>query len=163
MHFTSLLQSFHMFLDHIIFPSLNSSKIFHSTLCSSTLLKPKQKCVHMLTHTCACTRAHTHLQESKQKPMSPFYVSQLLLRFRLALECGWYTHITHTEEKWFPHSYQVPVTNSFLLRDGNLCWASVWFEFVHVFSILSEPPWVHTCSSNVKSGNCCCLGVFYPF
>lgn len=120
-------------------------------------------CLHTHVHVLEHTHIQTHTQESKQKPVGPFYVSQLLLRFRLALECGWYTHITHTEEKWFCHSYQVPVANSFLLRAGNLCWASVWFKFVHVLSILSESPWVHTCSSSVKSVNCCFLGVFHPF
>lgn len=37
--------------------------------------------VHVLEH----THIHTQMQERKQKPMSPFYVSQLLLRFRLVL------------------------------------------------------------------------------
>lgn len=77
-------------------------------------------CLRMRVHVLEHTHIRTQMQERKQKPMSPFYVSQLLLRFRLVLECGWHTHITHTEEKWFSHSFQGPLANRFLIRGGNL-------------------------------------------
>lgn len=82
--------------------------------------KTKQKCVHMLslalslTHTQIClhmrtptplrhTVTHNFRKANKTKtPPSPFYVGQLLLRFRLALECGSYGHITSVRKSNFP-------------------------------------------------------------
>lgn len=70
-----------MFFDLIIFPSLNSSKICHSTSCSFNLLKTKV-CAYVYACVCMYLSTHTYAHKCRKENKNPWVL------FMLA-NCSW--------------------------------------------------------------------------